>query len=217
MRRSFLVAIPVLMLSIPAWAPSLRADDKTATGTVTAMSSDSVTVKAGDKDLKFMVDGKTVVEARGAGRKAAAAKQAGNTGPKLSEVVKVGEPVEVSYSDAGGMLHASRIRAITSAGAGGGGISNPAKLTSGRVQSIAADSLTVTGSGGKTMTFAVDGSTKVIGKGAGTKAQAAGGKTAITDLVSTGDQVSVSYHDMNGKMHASEVRVVTKAAGTASR
>ena len=36
------------------------------------------------------------------------------------------------------------------------------------------------------------------------------GKTSVTELVSTGDRVSVSYHDMGGTMHATTVRDTTK-------
>jgi hypothetical protein len=36
-------------------------------------------------------------------------------------------------------------------------------------------------------------------------------KWRITDLVATGDKVSVSFHDAGGTLHASEVRVTAKA------
>ena len=60
-------------------------------------------------------------------------------------------------------------------------------------------------------TFTIDSKTKVVGRGAGTKSAAAGGKVAITDLIAAGDKVSVSFHDMGGTLHASEVRVTAKA------
>ena len=33
----------------------------------------------------------------------------------------------------------------------------------------------------------------------------------VTDLIAAGDKVSVSFHDMGGTLHASEVRVTAKA------
>ena len=70
---------------------------------------------------------------------------------------------------------------------------------------------------GKDTTFTVDKDTRVIGKGMGTKSAASGGKLAISDAISTGDTVSVTYHDMGGTMHAATVRVTTKASGSSKR
>jgi hypothetical protein len=82
---------------------------------------------------------------------------------------------------------------------------------SGTVKSVSGTSIVVS-SGGKDMTFTVDGSTKFVGKGLGTKASA--GPLSAADAVHEGDHVSVSYHDMNGRMHAANVRVASKAAAT---
>jgi hypothetical protein len=115
----------------------------------------------------------------------------------------------VGYLEMGGTMQAASIPTVSSAGSEGGSMSAPApaaKRTNGTVKSVAASSLTITAAG-KDMTFTVDDATKVTGKGAGTKAKQAGGRTPITDLVSTGDAVSVTYHDMGGSMHAAAVRV----------
>jgi len=80
----------------------------------------------------------------------------------------------------------------------------------GTVKSVSGDSLVVT-SGAKDMTFTVDGTTKFVGKGLGTKA--AGGKLTATDAVAANDRVRVAYHDMGGTMHAATVTVTGKAAG----
>jgi hypothetical protein len=85
-----------------------------------------------------------------------------------------------------------------------------AKRATGMVKTVAADSLTISGAGGKDMMFSVDSSTKVVAKGASTKSAAQGGKLMIADAVKSGDRVTVSYHDMDGKMHATEVRVTAK-------
>jgi hypothetical protein len=84
-----------------------------------------------------------------------------------------------------------------------------AMTASGTVKSVAGDTLVVA-SGGKDMTFSLDGATKFVGKGLSTKSK--GGKLTATDAVAMGDMVSVTYHDMGGKMHAANVRVTNKAA-----
>lgn len=80
----------------------------------------------------------------------------------------------------------------------------------GTVKAVSGDSLTIS-SGGKDMTFTVDATTKFVGKGLGTKAKAGGGKLTLTDAVAMNDAVSVTYHDMAGKLHAANVRITNKA------
>ena len=85
-------------------------------------------------------------------------------------------------------------------------------LSNGTVKSVAATSLTVTADG-KDMTFTIDAKTKVVGKGIGTKADAKGkgGKAAITDLLSAGDRVSVTYADMGAASHATKIELAQSA------
>jgi hypothetical protein len=64
-----------------------------------------------------------------------------------------------------------------------------------------------------TETFTIDGETTVIGTGAGTATK--GAKVAITDRVTNGDKVTVSYHAMGTTLHASGGRVTAKGAKTA--
>jgi hypothetical protein len=85
-----------------------------------------------------------------------------------------------------------------------------AMSAAGTVKSVSASALTVTDKAKKDWNFTVDSSTKVTAKGASTKSKAAGGKVAISDVVSPGDMVSVTYHDMGGTMHAASVRVTSK-------
>ena len=80
----------------------------------------------------------------------------------------------------------------------------------GTVKSVSGNSLVVTGADNKDMTFTVDGTTKFVGKGLGTKAKA--GKLTATDAVSMNDRVRVAYHDMGGTMHAATVTVMSKAS-----
>ena len=179
-----------------------------------------VTVKVHDQALKFSVDSRTLVEARGGTTKTRQANAAGQAGPKLADVLKVGQPVAVSYRDMSGSLHASKIRTISELGGKGGYTEKaaPTEMTShGTVKSMAADSMTISGhSGGGTFTqtFMVDSNTKVVGKGAGTAAAAKGGKVPFADLIANGDTVSVSYHKLGDTLHASDVRVMMKGSAT---
>ena len=107
MRRTF-VALALGALVVAGWpaTPAFAQATKTARGTVSAMAADSIGVKVQGVDMKFSVDSKTTVEARGAGTKGRKAQAAGAAGPKLGEVVKVGDNVEVTYHDMNGTLHA---------------------------------------------------------------------------------------------------------------
>jgi hypothetical protein len=84
----------------------------------------------------------------------------------------------------------------------------------GTVTAAANDSLTIAAKGGESMTFVVDSTTKVLGKGLTTKTNekaAVGEKLTLSDTLGKGDMVSVSYHEMEGKMHAGTVKVRQKA------
>jgi hypothetical protein len=167
--------------------------------------------------MTFTIDSKTFVEARGAGTKTRAAQASGKSGAKLADVVKVGQSVAVTYHEMNGARRASVVRAVAAASAGNGSpASEPESLTSkGTVQSVAPNSITITGAGGGgasfTQTFMIDEHTKVFAKGAGTAAAAKGGRAPFNELVTSGDHVSVSYHKAGGQLHASDVRVMMKA------
>jgi hypothetical protein len=190
-------------------------ETKSARGTVTALGPDSITVKAGDRELKFMIDAKTVLTAAGAGTASRQAEAVGKPGPRLSDFVKTGDAVEVSYTEAGGTLRASNVRRVTSPGAGGGSTSEDrAETANGTVESISGSTLTITGSssGGGTFkqSFTIDAATSVVAVGAGTAADRQGGKVVITNFVGVGDQVTVTYRKKGNVLHADEVRVRSK-------
>jgi hypothetical protein len=211
MKHVRLLGVSLLTVATLAWPEISAAQDKTARGTVSALVGDSVTVKVGATDMKFTADSKTSVVAAGAGTKARTAAAAGQPGPKLAELLKPGQAVIVTYREMGAMLHATQFQVVSSAGPSGGTVAadKPAEqIGTGAVKSVAANSLTITAAGGKEMTFAIDATTRVVGQGAGTKTAAAGGRTAITDLVKAGNRVSVNYHEMGGTLHAATVRVV---------
>ena len=211
MRRVFLV-VPVLAVAL-GWSggsQALAQATKTAKGTVTAMAGDSITVKVKNQDMKFSVDDKTEVIAPGGSHKTAAAQKTGAAGPKLADVIKTGQAVEVEYHDMGGTMHAASIRAIASAGEGSMSSDKPAAMhANGTVKSVSADSITVTASG-KDMTFSIDSKTRVTGTGLGHKAAGSGGKMSVTDAIGMGDSVAVTYQEMGGAMHASDIRVTAK-------
>jgi hypothetical protein len=88
-----------------------------------------------------------------------------------------------------------------------------AKTVQGKVTAVAGDSLTIA-KGTESMTFTVDSTTKVVGKGLTTKSNekaASGEKMTLSDSVATGDMVTVTYHEMDGKMHAANVKITQKA------
>jgi len=210
MRRFVVTGILVGLLGWVAAVPA-QAQDKSARGSVTAVAGDIVTVKAGAQELKLTVDGKTEIIAEGAGTANRAAVAKGAAGAKLADLVKVGENVEVSYREAGGMMHATTIRKVRSAGAGGGGVAEAKPATpssSGTVTAVSGTSLTISGStggGGKfTQTFTIDSATHVVAEGASTAS--AKGKVTITDLVKKDDSVTVTYTESGSTLRATEVR-----------
>jgi hypothetical protein len=216
MRRT-IIALPVVALCLVGWSstPAAAQDTKSARGTVSAMGADSVTVKVGEREMKFSIDAKTTVIASGGSTATRKAEATGTAGPKLADLVKVGDAVEISYHEMGATLHAASVRRVSSAGSGGGSTSDEraaAKLetANGSVESVTATSLVITGSqsgGTFKQTFTIDADTKVVGQGAGTAAAAKGGRVAVTDLIKAGDRVTVSYHKMGATLHAAEVRV----------
>ena len=214
--RRITLGCSLAVVALVGWlvAPALAQGTKTARGNVTAMTADTMTVKAGEKEMKFSVDAKTVLTASGAGTAERKAEAAGKGGPKLADFVKVGDAVEVEYHETGATLHAANIRRIRSAGAGGGTTSDDrAQTATGRVESLTGSTLTIAGSqGGGTFkqSFTIDAKTKAVAVGAGTAAQAAGGKVSFNDVVGVGDQVTVTYRQSGDSLHAEEVRVRAK-------
>ena len=210
------LALALAFVSSSASSVFAQADTaKTPRGIVTALGVDNEIVNVGTVDMTFAVDSKTAVIAAGAGTKERAAQAAGAAGAKLADVIKIGQPVSVSYHDMGGKLHAASITAVPSVGA------DPAtaaaagtKSSSGTVDAITATSITINGSSGSgakfTQTFVIAPDTKVTEKGASTATK--GAKVAITDLVAKGDKVTVSYEAKGTTLHASNVIVTAKGA-----
>jgi hypothetical protein len=217
MRRTIL-ALPLAVFTIAGLlATQAHAQDpKKARGKVTAMTATSVSVDAAGTPMSFTVDEKTKVEAPGAGTATRRAEAAGKPGVKLADVIKTGDAVEVSYQDVGGKMQASMIRKVASVPSSATTTAAESKSSTGKVTSVSPTALSISGSSGGgvtfTQTFVIDSKTKVIGKGAGTMSEARGGKVSATDLIASGDTVSVSFTEMAGALHANEVRVMMKAA-----
>src|SRR5215813_7146961 len=111
------LAVAFAIAAVPSFAGAQGASAKTmsATGTVSAVAADSLTVKgAGADTWTFMIDKDTSVTAKGATHKSLAMKNDGKS-TMLTDFVKVGDKVSVQYHDMGSMKHAARINVTTAA------------------------------------------------------------------------------------------------------
>ena len=110
-----LVALP-MVVQAEQGASKAPAKPKTlsAMGTVSAVTADSLTVKNKADSWTFTIDKTTSVNAKGATHKTMELKKDGKPS-MLTEFVKVGDAVTVSYHDLGATKHASLIRVTASA------------------------------------------------------------------------------------------------------
>jgi hypothetical protein len=191
-------------------APAVAGDTKVARGTIASMAGQSVTVTVGDRDMTFRIDSKTFVETRGGSTKMARAAVRGRAGVHIDEVLTKGQSVAVTYNDIAGSLQATEIKAIPTAGAA----KAAEKRSAGVVKAIGSEWITIQGNSGGGASFEqtlkIDAKTMVWAKGAGTAVAAKGGRAPLTDLVKSGDHVSVSYHVMGDGLVASDLRVTNK-------
>lgn len=212
MRRAALnivAALVTLSLSTAAAAPQ----EKDVRGKVTAVSAESVTVDVNGQPMTFTVNTSTDVIARGAGTKAREAQKMTGEKPKLAEVVKVGDNVEVSYTESGGTLVAKVIRGGLPAATATSGMRETTTKIEGVVSEVTGTALTIKPSSGEAINFMVDRDARFTGTGLGTMAKekaAEAKKLVLTDVVAVGDTVEVTYKAMGDMKHATAVRVVTK-------
>ena len=102
----------------------------------------------------------------------------------------------------------------------GGKTSKSKTMTAeGAVKTITADSLAINDGPGKDWTFVIDAKTKILPKAGQETVEVTpaspvkGGKVlpskalTVTDI-KEGQRVQVSYHDVKGKMHATQVRLM---------
>jgi hypothetical protein len=106
MRRVFVAALAVLF----AAGLAVAADMKEASGTVKAVTVDSVTVTdAAAKDWTFVVDKETSVEVSGGSHKMDRMKADGKP-TTITEFVAVKKPVSVKYVEKDGKMYAKEVR-----------------------------------------------------------------------------------------------------------
>ena len=108
-----LIALPLAVGAEQGAAAPPKPKTLSAMGTVTAVTVDSLTVKNKADVWTFTIDKATEVNAKGATHKTLELKKEGKAS-KLTEFVKVGDAVTVSYHDLGATKHASLIRVTSS-------------------------------------------------------------------------------------------------------
>jgi len=202
-----LIGVAVGVIAVVILGSSrLGAQGKEAQGTVTAVSSSSLTITSGAKPMTFVVDKATKLENKAAARKTRDAKATDTPGIQLTDYIKVGNPVLVRYEEANGANHAMYVRAVSSPGEAAAEPHESTKTANGTVKAVSLSQVTLA-SDGKDMTFAINRDTDVLARGASKTTKAAGGTTTIADFVHNGDDVSITYVDKGGTMTASQVRV----------
>jgi hypothetical protein len=85
-----------------------------ARGTISAITTSSVTIKSGDKELVFSVDPKTLVVGQGMGTINQKFKEQGKS-PAITDLLKVNDSVYVYFKDEAGAKRASQIRVLAKA------------------------------------------------------------------------------------------------------
>ena len=202
--RFAILGVAASIVGVLAIASPAHAQNREARGTVTSVTDTSLTMKAGAEELTVFVIARPIW-----------------TYAVLSETSRRNSPgIRVPASTTSlspdkpcwcatvwTRVETWRLISARISSAGGeGSISNPAKISAGKVKLVNASQLVIE-DGGRELSFGVTGDTNVLAKGATKATKAAGGSTPITTFVHTGDTVSVSYHEAGAKMMASEVRV----------
>jgi hypothetical protein len=202
------LGIAASIVGVIATAQPAHAQNREARGTVTTVTDSSLSMKAGAEQLTVFVDSDTHLSVRRVERDLQK-EQPGHPSPRVSSFFEPGQAVLVRYRVEKGRNVATDISRISSAG-GEGSISNPAKISAGKVKLVTASQLVID-NGGRELSFGITGETDVLMKGATKATKAAGGSTPITTFVHPGDTVSISYHEAGAKMTASEVRVTVSS------
>ena len=211
MNRVSMVAVVALVAALMA-APASAAPTKWVRGPVTAMTGNSIygLGQGGGVDVQGRNDDPAHRPRGGDGESRTARVE-------TREFVKVGEFVEVRYTEAGGAKVATEIRPLAaeeeSASKEKTATVSGNTSAHGAVVSVGGDSVVVNADGAD-VTFTVTPKTVVLGTGMGTKErelQAAGKPTTITAFIGPKDQVVVYYTDGATKV-ATQIRVIRKIA-----
>jgi hypothetical protein len=91
---------------------SLLAADKTISGTVAAVSPDSITINTKAEPVKLTVDSKTQVIGTGIGTKTAKMKEEKKS-PQITDFLKAGDQVSAKYDETS--KHAIEVRLVKAA------------------------------------------------------------------------------------------------------
>lgn len=216
MKRVLVAAACALLLGLVATQSA--AETKWVRGKVTAVAGDSVTLDVMGKAMTFKVDSKTDVIARGGSTATQKAQAAGQKGPTLVELIKVGDGAEVHYNETAGAMMATEIRGGVAAGGGAASKDEPmaemeqGSSVRGLVSKIGAKDFTVKADG-KDYVFMVDAKTRFVGRGLSTatrQAEQAGKEMTLATALGMNDEVTVSFEPMGSMMHAREVRIQKK-------
>ena len=196
------IGTALTVLLAPAAA---QAQNTEIRGSAVAVSDSSLTVKSGEQTVSFVINKETLIEARGAGTRSRRAEAVGSSaGIKVTDYVKAGDPVLVSYRAADGRNLALTVRPIAAIGTTGA--AEDFKNVQAKVKSINGNAL-ILDRDGRDMKFIVNRDTDVFAIGATRATKKAGGSLPITDLVHAGDIVSVQYLEAGGAMTAREIQV----------
>ena len=106
-----IAAVPSPPAAAKGEAAAAKPKAMTATGVVSAVTGNSLTVKEKTGDVTFSVDTKTVVMGKGLGTAGKKLMEAGGK-PTLSDFLKDGDTVSVTYHDMGGTKTASTVRIV---------------------------------------------------------------------------------------------------------
>jgi hypothetical protein len=210
LKRAGVIALGTALVVVVGHATA-EAQNKDFRGSTVAVSDSSLTVKAGDQTLSFVINKATLVEAKGASTRTRQAEAVGKSPAiKVTDYVKAGDPVLVSYRLADGKNLALTVRPVSAAGSDGAAAADSAKNIQARVKSINSNEL-ILDQNGHDVTFTIGRDTDVLAVGATHATKKAGGALPFTDLVHVGDIVRVEYSNAGGSMKAIEIQVKGRA------
>jgi hypothetical protein len=194
------------VLAVLVGHAAAEAQSKEIRGSAVAVSDSFLSVKAGEQTLSFVINRDTLVEAKGASTRTRRAESAGNSPAiTLTDYVKPGDPVLVSYRAADGKNLALAVRPISAVGTTGAAAGSTKNIQA-KVKSISGNAL-ILDQNGRDVRFTLDRETDVLAIGATRATKKAGGSVPITDLVHAGDIVWVEYLEAAGSMKAVEIQV----------
>ena len=197
------IAIGTALAVLPGPAGA-QAQNTEIRGSAVAVSDSSLTVKAGEQTVSFVINKETLIEARGAGTRSRRADSGSSAGIKVTDYVKAGDPVLVSYRATDGRNLALTVRPISAIGTTGA--AEAFKSVQAKVKSINGNAL-ILDRDGRDMKFTINRDTDVFASGATRATKKAGGSLPITDVVHAGDIVWVEYLEAGGAMTAREIQV----------